>query len=163
MAHEDLYEADFLLWTERQAAELRALAHSRRDLPNALDLEHVAEEIEDLGRSELNAVRSLIRNILVHLLKCAADPESRAVAHWQAEVRAFQDDLVAQYARSMAQRIDMDALWRRAVDLAAGEAAALDQEPMARLTEDCPFGLDDLLADHFDAGRMVRRLTAPRN
>ena len=55
MAHEDLYEADFLLWTERQAAELRALAHSCRDLPNALDLDHIAEEIEDLGRSELNA------------------------------------------------------------------------------------------------------------
>ena len=162
MAIDDLYEADFLLWTERQAAELRGLAKSRRDLPNALDLEHVAEEIEDLGRSELNAVRSLIRNILLHLLKCATDPQARAVAHWKAEIRAFQDDLSAQFARSMGQRIDIDALWRRAVDLARGEAIALDQPEGPNPPEACPFCVEDLVEVDFDLEELLGRLL-PRN
>ena len=75
------YEDDFLVWTERQATALRALAKSRADLPNDLDLEHVAEEIEDLGISELKTVRSYIRNILIHVIKAACDPSSRAQAH----------------------------------------------------------------------------------
>ena len=90
MAIDDLYEADFLLWTERQAAELRGLAKSRRDLPNALDLEHVAEEIEDLGRSELAAVKSYIRQILIHAIKIAARPKSDARFHWAEEIATFR-------------------------------------------------------------------------
>jgi Domain of unknown function DUF29 len=49
------YDDDFLAWSEQQAAALRGLA-GRRGLPNELDLEHVAEEIEDLGRAEFNTV-----------------------------------------------------------------------------------------------------------
>ncbi|GEM_PF-5947827 len=51
MADSDLYDTDILAWSEQQAAVLRALA-VRHDLPNDLDLSHVAEEIEDLGLSQ---------------------------------------------------------------------------------------------------------------
>ena len=67
---DDLYDTDILAWSQRQAAVLRDLA-ARRDLPNELDLDHVAEEIEDVGRSELNAVQSFIRLCLVHIVKAA--------------------------------------------------------------------------------------------
>src|SRR6266705_578176 len=50
------YDADILAWSEQQAAVLRDLARSRHDLPNELDLENVAEEIECVGRSEFDAV-----------------------------------------------------------------------------------------------------------
>ena len=40
------HDSDFLIWTERQARALRALAPRRADLPNELDLENLAEEIE---------------------------------------------------------------------------------------------------------------------
>ena len=63
---DQLYDTDILAWSQRQAAVLRDLA-ARRDLPNELDLDHVAEEIEDVGRSELNAVQSFIRLCLVHI------------------------------------------------------------------------------------------------
>ena len=45
-----LYEADFYAWTKQQAIELRRLAKTRPNLP--LDLAHIAEEIQDLGKSE---------------------------------------------------------------------------------------------------------------
>jgi uncharacterized protein DUF29 len=37
------YDEDFYAWSREQADVLRGLAE-RRDLPNALDLEHVIEE-----------------------------------------------------------------------------------------------------------------------
>jgi hypothetical protein len=42
------YKEDFYGWSQRQAATLRRLA-GKRDLPNDLDLDHVAEEIEDVA------------------------------------------------------------------------------------------------------------------
>ena len=39
---------------------------------NRFDRENVAEEIEDLGRSERDAVRNQIRRIIEHLLKLAS-------------------------------------------------------------------------------------------
>jgi len=45
----DLDEQHVVAWTEKQARELRELRADRWNGP--LDLEHLAEEIEDLGRS----------------------------------------------------------------------------------------------------------------
>lgn len=61
-----LYDEDFYAWTRAQAEELRRLAATRPNLP--LDLELVAEEIEDLGKSERDAVFSLTQRIIEHLL-----------------------------------------------------------------------------------------------
>ena len=52
---QSLYEEDFYAWTQRQAELLRRLA----PVGNELDMEHIAEEIEDLGRSDLRAAQSL--------------------------------------------------------------------------------------------------------
>ena len=51
-----LYDDDILLWSEQQAAAIRRLGRSAREIPNELDIENVAEEIESVGRSELAAV-----------------------------------------------------------------------------------------------------------
>ena len=47
------YDDDFYAWTQYQAEVLRSL----RTRDNRFDREHVAEEIEDLGKSERDAVR----------------------------------------------------------------------------------------------------------
>jgi hypothetical protein len=51
------YDEDFYAWTQYQAVVLRTLATS----DNRFDREHLAEEIEDLGNSERNAMRSEVR------------------------------------------------------------------------------------------------------
>jgi Domain of unknown function DUF29 len=61
----DLYDRDFVLWTEEQAAALRRAKAS--NLP--LDWENLAEEIESLGKSDRREIASQIRRILHHLLK----------------------------------------------------------------------------------------------
>jgi uncharacterized protein DUF29 len=71
-----LYEEDFVRWTEQQSRALRDAAGVGTNLP--LDWENLAEEIESLGRSQRHELRSRIAGILEHLLKLehspAADP-----------------------------------------------------------------------------------------
>jgi hypothetical protein len=59
------YDEDFYAWTQAQAKALRT--HFRGD--NRLDVEHLAEEVEDLGSSELQAIESFVEQIIAQLLK----------------------------------------------------------------------------------------------
>ena len=60
-----LYDDDFYAWTQEQAELLRQGSAAS----NRLDFELIAEEIEDLGKSELHTVQSLSERIIEHLLK----------------------------------------------------------------------------------------------
>lgn len=168
MADNDLYDTDILAWSEQQTSALRELA-ARRDLPNALDLAHVLEEIEDLGQSELNAVRSFIQLILRHAVKCIVDPDERRVRHWHVEISNWQSELERRVSRSMHQRIDLDLLWDRAVRQAeldlldqSDQAATVNQARLLRGTP-CPISLDSVLLDATDPDALVRRvLCGPR-
>jgi hypothetical protein len=79
-----LYDRDFFLWTQEQAAALRRAKDS--NLP--LDWGNLAEEIESLGKSDRRELRSQIRQILRHLFRLAASParEPRAGSRRDAEV-----------------------------------------------------------------------------
>ena len=153
------YDEDFLAWSEQQAAALRDLA-GRRGLPNELDLEHVAEEIEDLGRAEFNAVKSYIRQILAHLIKAASESETGPALHWRKEIVAFHSALLDAFTPSMERKLDLDRLWRRAVKEA--EAALEDEDTSLApgLPRTCPFTLDDLLSESFDVRQARERLRA---
>src|ERR1700690_643096 len=85
---DDLYDRDALAWSEPQAALLRRVARGER--VNDVDWDHVVEEIEDVGLSELNATRAYLRQMLAHLLKLRGWPGHDACQHWRDEVATFQ-------------------------------------------------------------------------
>jgi hypothetical protein len=157
------YDDDFLVWTERQATALRALAKSRVDLPNDLDLEHVAEEIEDLGKSELNAVRSHIRNIMTHVIKAASAPAAPAQRHCLAEITNFHVDMLDGLAPSMSNRLDLDNLWGQAIRKARGELAEFGDAIRPDLEGPCPLDRAALLGGvpAFEA-RVAELIAGPR-
>jgi Domain of unknown function DUF29 len=76
------YDDDFFAWTQQQAMVLRTMVVA----DNRFDRENVAEEIEDLGRSERDAVRSQIRRIIEHLLKLAYSPDQQPRFDWMASI-----------------------------------------------------------------------------
>ena len=84
---DDLHERDVLAWPEQQADLPRRAIRGER--VNTIEWAHVAEEIEDLGLSELNAVQSCPRQILVHLLKLRGWLDLSADRHWRAKIVAF--------------------------------------------------------------------------
>ena len=84
----NLYDEDFVRWTEQQAAELRQAKGS--NLP--LDWENLAEEIESLGRSDRRELRPQITRILRHLLKLEASPAAEPRAGWRSEIEGVLAD-----------------------------------------------------------------------
>ena len=157
MSHRSLYDEDILLWSEEQAQVIRKLGRNPRGLPNELDVENVAEEIESVGPSELATVKTQIENILVHLIKLFAEPASSSARHWRAEIVAFHSDLMHRYAPSMRHRIDLDDLWRSACE----QAILLLPEDLSLtslLPETSPFALDDILAERVESDRLVASL-----
>lgn len=156
------YDEDYYAWTQHQAKLLRAFQTSAPDLPSGIDLGHLAEEIEDLGKAELRAVTSLLRQIMVHLIKAASAPRSDAKAHWRTEATAFGTDLPDYYAPSMRQFIDMQALWRRALKAARANLEESGDAVGPNAPEACPYALDDLLAEDFDFDRALAKLVAER-
>ena len=150
-----LYERDALAWAERQADLLRRLAAGER-LNEPVDWPNVIEEVQDVGLSELRACKSLLRQLLVHLLKLHAWPGSMAAAHWRSEVIGFRADMRDRFAPSMRQRISLDEIYRVALEqVQAGTDDTGESRPVPAA---CPFALDDFLALDADVQTLVQKL-----
>jgi hypothetical protein len=158
MDRRSLYDEDIYAWAQQQAEVLRRLAETRRDLPNELDLANVAEEIEDVGKSELSKVESFIRLILIHLLKLASAPQARSERKWRNEILAFRAELLREIRPSMRPNIDLDHQWRLALLKADGELSEHDDALPPDLPATCPFSLEELTASEFAIDRAVERV-----
>jgi hypothetical protein len=149
-----LYERDVLAWSQHQADLLRRVGRGER--VNDVDWVQIAEEIEDVGLSELHSVESFLNLMMVHLLKIQAWPDSGTIDHWSAEIVAFQRNARRRFTPSMRQRIDLQALYGDALDqLRAGNRGSNAPRPWADLN---PFTLDQLLNENVDD--LVRHLPA---
>ena len=67
----NLYDDDVIAWAEQQAALLRAGRWSE------LDIDNIAEEIEDVGKSEKRELQSRLALLIAHLLKWAYQQRMR--------------------------------------------------------------------------------------
>lgn len=74
------YEQDIVAWANEQARLIRA---GRFEL---LDLEHIAEEIEDVGKSEQRELANRMAVLLAHLLKWQYQPERRG-SSWSRTIK----------------------------------------------------------------------------
>ena len=85
----ELYDLDSYLWIEKTIEVLKTYNL------NDLDTENLIEELESLGRRDFNKVRSLLRQIIVHLLLLEywSEEYDRNHRHWRGEIVAFRDDL----------------------------------------------------------------------
>ena len=132
MAVDDLYERDFFLWTQAQAEALRAAGQGRRG-SNAVEWERVAEEVEDLGRSDLREARSYTALIIEHLYKLAWSQMTAPRGGWQAEIVRFRGTLEDVLTVSLRREVeaDLEKLHLRALK-AAEKAFEIDEPQAAR-------------------------------
>lgn len=154
------YDKDFFQWSESQARLLKSMRSMLDSLPEGLDLDIIAEEIEDLGKAELHSVESQVQNIFVHLLKAASDPKAPALGHWRTESSTFYAELVRKYSPSMRQRLDLDKAWRLAIRVARDALREHGRELAAGVPATPPFSIDDLVSDDFDFDRSFERLAS---
>jgi len=86
-----MYDQDLVLWSEEQARALRAAANAGWNAP--IDWEHVAEEIESLGKSDRRALASRIAIVIEHLLKLEASPSRMPTRGWKDSVLRARRDI----------------------------------------------------------------------
>ena len=116
----ELYDQDFFLWTEQQAAALRRVKDS--NLP--LDWENLAEEIESLGKSQRAELNSQIRRILRHLFNLEASPAMDPRAGWRATIRDARVEIEELLETSPSLRREIEDVVRKQAATAAKLAVA---------------------------------------
>ncbi|EDV3184795.1 DUF29 domain-containing protein [Salmonella enterica] len=87
MTRQNRYESDVVAWSQEQAALLRAGRFSEIDIAN------IAEEIEDVGKSEQRELASRMAVLLAHLLKWKFQSE-RQCKSWKLTISG-QRNLIA--------------------------------------------------------------------
>ncbi|HEV8033042.1 MAG TPA: DUF29 domain-containing protein [Stellaceae bacterium] len=146
------YDEDFYAWTQEQAELLRRV----RPRANGLDVEHIAEEIEDLGKSELHACQSLCEHIIEHLLKLEYSGLDEPARHWRQETVEWRLQLARKLTRAILAQINLDERYRYALRLLRPFGDDVP-ELMTRVPAECPYSLDQILGsgeeDWFPAAR----------
>jgi hypothetical protein len=134
------YEADIVAWANQQAWLIR---NKKFDL---LDLEHLAEEIEDVSKSEQRELANRMAVLIAHLLKWAYQPQRRG-SSWERTVKEQRKSLHFHLKKvpSLKTKLDdvewLESIWADAVALAIKETN-LDDFP-----ESCIWSVNDILAD----------------
>jgi hypothetical protein len=141
----ELYDQDLYAWTQEQAARLREGAW------HALDLEHLIEEIEDVGHSQQDKLASHLLVLLTHLLKLWLTAQhlshdyARAGRGWRQSCRAQRLQIAKVLRRNPSLRPTVPEEVADAYAIARLEAAsALDVEA-AVFPEACPWTPEQVL------------------
>jgi hypothetical protein len=137
------YDSDTYAWAHDQAALLRRMADGER-VNDQVDWSNVIEEIESVGRSELKAATSPLMRAMQHKLYLLGWPGDLSARHWQAEIGDRLSEAADEFRESMRKDIDMAKLYQRARRAALRH---MDDAPSAPLPDDCPWTLDELLAE----------------
>lgn len=138
-----LYEIDDYLWLEETIKLLKA-----KNLEN-LDLENLIAELESLGRNDLNKVRSLLRQIIIHilLLEYWHDEYDRNHRHWQGEIIAFRDDLNNSLTTTLKNKLvqELDHIYNVALKVVVQKTGLASN----LFPDHCPYSLEQLLDDNW--------------
>jgi Domain of unknown function DUF29 len=140
----DLYERDIYAWSKAQADLLRAGRFAD------LDLEHLIEEVADLGESLKRSVRNRVRTIIEHLLKLEYSPAQDTQAGGRATVRRQRVRLRDALTPALQPEVENDLarLYEDARGLAEGALRDHGEHAAAEaLPETCPYSFDQITGD----------------
>ncbi len=141
------YDTDFYEWTQNQAVALAAGHVSE------LDLVHLAEEIESLGKRDRRALESYLEALVMHLLKWIYQPEGRQTGHsWRNTIRTRRRDIrrILRDSPSLRRQVpDMIEADYQDVRLDASNETGL---PPETFPEDCPWTAEQVLDEAFWPG-----------
>jgi hypothetical protein len=142
MTAAQLYDIDFTEWTRHNAELLRAGRASEADL------EHIAEEIEDLGKRERRSLHNRCVRLIEHLLKWQHQPERRG-SSWTRTIILQRRTIRRLLGENPSLRAAFDEIVSEAYDDAAAVVAAVTNRPRNTFPDTCPFTADQLLTEGF--------------
>ncbi len=138
LEHPSLYDTDLYLWSQTNAQLLR------QGRFNELDIEHLIEEIEDMGRSEQRGIYSHQANLIMHLLKWDFQPKYRG-GNWLGSIRnarlAIAKLIKENPSLQAAPEKDLIEIYSDARELAADETGL----SLATFPLTCPYTIAQIL------------------
>jgi Domain of unknown function DUF29 len=140
-----LYERDFFAWSRQQAELLRAgkLAEA--------DIEHIAEEIDSMGRAEKRELISRLSVLLLHLLKWRYQPDKRSPS-WGASIRVQRNRLDEHLDDNPSLKPLLPQAFASAYRDAALEAVAETGLAESTFPDACPWTVEEVLNSGFWPG-----------
>ncbi|MBI1250865.1 MAG: DUF29 family protein [Alphaproteobacteria bacterium] len=142
----DLYEQDFYAWTQAQAQALR----DRGQGAARLDWERLAEEIEDMGKSDLRECHSRLETIIEHLFKLAWTQNTQPQGGWSSTIARERNALEDILTPTLRRLVEQDLEKRHVRALRVSEAAFLAEEPAAPRDESLRWSLPQILGESDD-------------
>ena len=137
-----LYELDFYAWANEQAALLRAGKLSQADI------EHIAEEIESMGKTEKRELISRLTVLLAHLLKWQYQPVRRG-ASWEVTIGTQRRALDRHLKDNPSLKSKLDEAIADAYLDARGEAYVETALPKATFPTECPWTFEQMMDETF--------------
>jgi hypothetical protein len=129
------YDRDLYTWSQVQAALLRERKFDQ------IDLEHIAEEIEDMGKSEQRALESYLEALLMHLLKWVYQPSFRGRS-WRLTIVEQRKRLHKHLRDNPGLKSRLDTSITDAYDFARFGAEKETGLPLSTFPEQCPWGYE---------------------
>ncbi len=139
------YHEDFVLWTEHQAALIRA---GRFEL---VDWTSVAEEIESLGSGDLRQLGNRLDAPVTHLLKWQFQSDVRA-GSWRGSIRTQWGRILRLLRQSPSLRQHVASEAEEGYARTAATAANETGLPRTQSPPSCPYTVDELLDEAFFPG-----------
>jgi len=133
-----LYDTDIALWAEQQAKLLR------RRASNELDWQNIAEEIEDVGKSEQREIESRLAVLCTHLLKWCFQPKRRSRS-WAGSITEARNQIARVIRSSPSLQNHPASLLAEAY--ADGRRVAEAETGLQKLPAQCPWPVEQML-DH---------------
>ena len=133
-----LYDGDFVSWTREQAALLRSMPTSE-----GLDIEHLVDELEGLGRSAVAELSTAIMQVLSGLIPRSLDPSSTSVEN----ILSAQSEAIIRADAGVWRHVDLNKIWRLA-----------KRSMNVELPERCPLSIEQIIAEEFDIAAAIKAI-----
>ena len=136
------YQSDVVAWAQQQAHWIRTRQFDKLDLAN------IAEEIEDVGKSEKRGLASPMAVLLAHLLKWQYQPQLQSKS-WQRTIRVQRKSIWTNLEDTPSLKTQLsDARWLQATwDDAV--ALAIKETQLDTFPESCPWTTQDFLEENW--------------
>lgn len=151
-----LFERDYVAWLTEQAASMRRLRTEGANIP--LDLELLAEELDDMARDLRASCASHTATIIQHLLKLQLSPAEEPRRGWQNTVRTARLNLNKRVTTTIANELEdeLEDLYELARSNARNDLEQHHEGDAAkRLPRRCPYSLEQIQDVEWWPGRAV--------
>ena len=137
-----LYEIDDSLWLEETIELLKAKNFE------ALDLENLLEELEDLGNEKKFRVAGFLQQIIRHclLLQFWISEREYNQAHWRSEIINFKDELNTYLTTNLRNYLEhnLATIYEKALRYLRQKT-----DNKVNFPDTCPYSLEELLAPNW--------------